>query len=281
MIDWSQSAVLLVLLAAAMHALWNSLLKTNGERSVMLVLLTGGAALGGAAAAVFLPPPGSAAAPYLLLSTLVHSAYLWGVSQAYHHSPLSLAYPIARGGAPLLVMLVSVLLLGESLSASQVAGISVLGLGVMSLALGPLLLNRDWRGPAWALFTACCIAGYSLADGRGARAASNPHSYAAWLFMAQFLPVAAFGLYRYGRALPAQLRQHAVVGVAGGLLSLASYWIVIWAMTVISVPVATALRESSVIFAMLIGVLWLKEPWSYVRAAATALVLFGVVLLRL
>lgn len=281
MIVWADYAVAVVLFAAVLHASWNAILKIKGERALVVMLITGGAALGGAVAAFFLPFPAPAAWPYIALSTLIHCAYLWGLSAAYHRCDLSLAYPIARGGAPAVVLLVSLLFLGESLTHMQVGGILLLVLGIVSLALRPLLHTRDWHGPALAALTACFIAGYSITDGYGARLAGNPHSYAAWLFICQFVPVGLFTVTRYGWAVGGALRQHWPLGLLGGVLSLLSYWMVIWAMTVLSVPVAVALRETSVLFAMMIGVLWLKEAWSLWRWAAVCLVLSGVLLLRL
>ncbi|MGB0865417.1 MAG: DMT family transporter [Granulosicoccaceae bacterium] len=281
MIDSTDVAVVLVLVAAVLHALWNTLLKIKAERAITVMLITAGAALGGAVMASVLPMPGSAAWPYIALSTCIHCGYFWSLSAAYRHCGLSVAYPIARGGAPILVMLLSVGLLDEHLDFYQVVGVILLTAGVLSLAITPLLHTRTWQGPAWAMLTACFIAAYSIVDGQGARQASNPHSYTAWLFVAQFFPVTLFVAWRYRAKLLGELRAHARPGLVAGLLSLFSYWIVIWAMTVISVPVAAALRETSVFFAMIIGVVWLKEPWSLRYWAATCLVLAGLGLLRL
>lgn len=281
MIIWADYAVAVVLFAAVLHASWNAILKIKGERALVVMLITGGAALGGAVAALFLPLPAPAAWPYIAQSTVIHCAYLWGLSAAYHRCDLSVAYPIARGGAPAVVLLVSLLFLGESLTNMQVGGILLLVLGIVSLALRPLFYTKDWHGPALAALTACFIAGYSITDGLGARVAGNPHSYAAWLFICQFVPVGLFTVTRYGWGVGGALRQHWPLGLLGGVLSLLSYWMVIWAMTVLSVPVAVALRETSVLFAMMIGVLWLKEAWSLWRWAAVCLVLSGVLLLRL
>lgn len=280
-VQWADYASALVLLAALMHALWNAILKIQGERAVVVFLITGGAALGGAVASLFLPLPAAASWPYIAASTTVHCAYLLGLSAAYQRTELSVAYPIARGAAPAVVLLVSLLFLSAELHFSQVLGIALLVAGILSLAFGPLRRTRAWAGPAFAALTAVCIAAYSLIDGAGARLAGNAHSYAAWLFISQFIPVCVFVLWRYRSTAVTTISSQWRMGLLGGLLSLFSYWLVIWAMTVISVPVAVALRETSVLFAMLMGVIWLKEPWSAARWLAVVLVLCGVLLIKL
>lgn len=277
----SDYAAVLVLLAAVMHALWNTILKIKGERAVVVFLITGGAALGGLFFAAFLPFPARASWPYMAQSTVLHCGYLYTLSAAYQRSDLSVVYPIARGGAPAIVLLVSLLFLDELLLPAQVVGISLLVLGVLVLAWVPLRRSKGQTGVFFAALTAFFIAGYSINDGFGARMAGNAHSYAVWLFICQFVPVAAYVLVRYRRGIGEALRAHWALGLSGGLLSLSSYWIVIWAMTVISVPVAVALRETSVLIAMLIGVLWLGESWSVFRGFAVLLVLCGVLLIRL
>lgn len=279
-VEQSDLAALLVVLAAVMHAVWNSILKIKGERAIVVFLITGGAALGGLCAAAFLPFPARASWPYMAQSTVLHCGYLFTLSAAYQRIDLSVAYPIARGSAPAVVLLASLLFLNEQLHLTQIAGISLLVLGVLVLAWAPLRQSGAGPGVIYAALTACFIAGYSLNDGLGARLAGNAHSYAVWLFICQFVPVAVYVLARYRRGVGVALRAHWRLGLLGGLLSLCSYWIVIWAMTVISVPVAVALRESSVLFAMLIGVVWLRESWSLFKGAAVLLVLSGVLLIR-
>ncbi len=280
-IDWAYYAAGLVLLAALMHALWNTILKIKGERAMVIFLITGGATLGGAVAALYLPAPAPASWPYLLQSSLLHCGYLYTLSAAYQRAELGVVYPIARGGAPAIVLLLSLLFFDEALQTTQVIAICVLAFGIVTLAWEPLQRKSEWAGPVYAVLTACFIAGYSINDGKGARVAGNPHSYAAWLFVCQFLPVAAFVIAKYRQQLKPMIRRNWRLGLLGGVLSLISYWLVIWAMTILSVPVAVALREVSVLFAMLIGVLFLGEPWSRYRATAVALVLGGLALLRL
>ncbi len=279
----AEHAATLVLFAAVMHALWNAILKIRADRAQVILLITGGAAFGSAIVATVLPWPAPAAFPFILLSTIIHCAYLGSLSIAYQRVDLSVAYPIARGGAPAVVLILSLLFLKDVLRIEQAVGIVVLVLGIFCLAFGPLKQSTNRNGLGYAALTACFIAGYSIVDGMGARAAGNAHSYAAWLFICQFVPVLAFVLWRQfsGQSQISAVLKHWRMGLLGGLLSLASYWIVIWAMTVISVPVAVALRETSVVFAMVLGVIWLKEPWSAGRWLAVVLVLIGVLLIRL
>lgn len=272
----------LVLAAALLHATWNALLKSDADRLVAFGLIALAGGVFGLGMLPFVPPPGPAAWPYLIASVIVHHVYYFCLLQAYRHGDLSLVYPIARGLGPFLVALSSGLLIGESLSAGELAGVALISLGLGSLALSNgWPQGRDWHPVTFAVATGVTIAAYTYLDGLGGRAAIEVLSYVAWLNVleAPWMPLLAVVLRR--RALLPYLRQHWWRGTLGGFIAAAAYAISIWAFTLGAIAHVAALRETSVIFAALIGTLFLREAFGPRRIVAAAVVAAGVVLLTL
>ena len=229
---------------------------------------------------VFLVPlPEAASWPFIATSVTVHLGYYTAVAGAYRAGDLSHGYPIMRGVAPLLVAAASVLWLGETLSPTAWTGVLLICGGVLSLGMAGGGANR--KATAWALFSALIIAIYTLADGRGVRLAGGAERYVVWLFLFMGLP---FGLVVFALKRGAFLRhaaRHWWRGLAGAVLSGLSYGIALWAMTRAPVAIVAALRETSVIFAALIGAWLLKEGHLKERLAGAAAVLAGLIALKL
>jgi drug/metabolite transporter (DMT)-like permease len=274
---------LAVLAAAAMHAGWNAVVKVGHDRILSIVLISLAATVVSGLALPFVAIPHAAAWPWLLGSAVLHTGYKLFLIRAYKAGDLGQVYPIARGTAPLLTATVSVLVLGESITPAGLLGIGVLtfGVGLMSLRGGGDLARLELPAVAFALGTSGFIAAYTITDGIGARAALSPHGYAAWLFLLDGLLMLAVLLARRGMSGLAALTRHWRGGLAGGAMSLGSYWIAIWAMTLAPIGVVAALRETSVLFAALISLVVLHEPPSAWRVAAASLIVTGVVLTRL
>ncbi len=279
----SLPVALAVLLAAVLHAAWNALLRFHGDRLSMVTLLAAFSGLLALPGAVWLGPPDPAAWPWLAASLGFHVGYNTFLAIAYDHGELGRIYPLARGTAPLLTLIVGALVLGQTVSGWQTGAVLTLAGGILLLTFegGWRLLRRAPRGAAYALTTSGFIAGYSLCDGLGARSAGDPHAYVLWLFVLDGIPLLAYGLVR---RRPQVLRAFVTNGGTGsiaGLLSLGAYWIVVWAMTLAPIAAVAALRESSVVFAVLMGVAFLGEQLTWLRAASTVAVVAGLVLLRL
>lgn len=274
---------LAVLLAALLHASWNALLRFHGDRLAMMTVLAAFSGVLALPVALWLGLPGRAAWPWLLGSVVLHVGYNVFLAGAYAHGELGRIYPLARGSAPLITLVGAALLLGQSVSLLRAAGVATLAGGILLLAFegGWRALGRAPRGAAYAAATALLIAGYTLSDGMGARAGGNPHAYVAWLFVLDGIPLLAYGLARGRQRTWRALADNRAAGSLAGLLSLAAYWIVIWAMTHAPIPLVAALRESSVVFAVLIGVLFLGESLTWIRALSIVTVVTGLVLLRL
>jgi drug/metabolite transporter (DMT)-like permease len=274
---------LAVLVAAAFHAGWNALLKFKVEPIVAtsLVAVASGALVVPLAPFVDLPAP--AAWPYLLASVTVHVGYYFALGQAYRHGDLGQVYPIARGTAPLLTALLAAWWVDEPLGVHGWAGIIVLSGGILLLAVkgGGALHTFDARSVGFALLTALAITTYTLSDGLGARISGSPLQYTVWLFLASGAVMSVYGFLLMGRRLAREFALHWKMAMGAAALSTAAYAIVIWAMTVAPIALVAALRETSVLFAALLGVALLREPLLPMRIVATCVVLAGVVLMRL
>jgi phosphonate utilization associated putative membrane protein len=285
----SAPLVLAILLAAILHASWNALIKSGGDKSLDTALIHSLGPIFAIPAALWFGLPAAAAWPYIAASTAIHVGYYVALAGAYQYGDLGLTYPIMRGSAPLLVALSSSGLMGQPLNAQAWAGVVVIVGGVLTIGLARAASrpgSGDHRGKAlaFALGNACIIASYTVVDGLGVRAAGDdPFAYIAALFLFDGLPYLSLVLWRAGPARGQALRymhKRLPIALGGCAASLGSYAIALWAMTLAPVALVAALRETSVIFAALIGTLLLKERFGWPRAAGTCLVAAGVVTLR-
>ncbi len=273
---------LAVLGAAVMHAGWNAIVKVGLDRFSSILLLS---MVQGVMALVLLPffaAPLAAAWPWVAASALLHIGYKLFLIRAYQHGDLSQVYPLARGTAPLIVALVGAIWLGESMTAGKTAAVAAIALGVIVMSRSGGSLDRlPRKALLYALGTACFTASYTLVDGVGARIAETASGYVLWMFAGDALGLTGFALATRGPGALGRLLPAWRSGIAAGGLSLGSYWIAIWAFTLAPLALVAALRETSVLFAMLIGVFLLGEranPWRWISAG---LILSGVVLMRL
>ena len=274
--------LLIVLGAAALHATWNALIKAGSDTFLATVLIVTGAGIWGGLTLPFRPLPAAPCWPYLLASVAIHFAYFACLAGAYRQGEFSYAYPLMRGTAPLLTTAVAVVVLQEPLSPGGMLGIALLSLGILLLA-GDALRART-RRPAptvFALANALVISAYTLVDGLGVRRSGDPASYIAWLLFLSALGLLSFVLVRRRGALGLHIRAYWKQGLLGGLCTMLSYGLALWAMTHASVPLVAALRETSVIFATLIGTVSLKEHFGLARALAALLVTAGATAMRL
>lgn len=275
--------VALMLLSALLHASWNGLVKaetTDRLVTFMVVMVSGGVF-----ALFFLPfvaVPAAAALPFLAASALIHYVYYYTLLNAYAHGDLSHVYPIARGSAPALVAVISAIVAGEFLSLREVAGVGLVSLGIGSLAMGRSASGGDpLKATIFALITGALIAAYSVVDGLGARAAGHPLSYIVWLNLLEAPGVLLYVLAQRGwRILPA-LRKVAGRAAIGGTIATFGYGIAIWALSLGAMAHVAALRETSVLFATLIGTRLLGESFGVRRLAAALVVVAGLLLMNL
>jgi drug/metabolite transporter (DMT)-like permease len=280
--DLTLGVTLAVLGAGLLHATWNALLKgaRGGEPMQDTAAVVAGAMLW---ALLLLPVsglPDPAAWKFVALSSAIHFAYYVTLSNAYRTGDLSFAYPLMRGTAPLLTAVLGIVFLHELPSPHVGAGILLICAGIVSIAF----VRRERHPPAalhWALANAAIIALYTLVDGAGVRASRNPLGYVSWLLFVEGLPFLGWILWRGGRPALDYLLRGWRLALAGGFFSLAAYAIVLWAMTRAPVAAVAALRETSVLFAALIGAVWLKEGFGIMRLAGAASVVLGIAALKL
>jgi phosphonate utilization associated putative membrane protein len=286
--------VFAVLFGALLHAGWNALVKSSGDKELDTALVHFLGALVALPFALWfgLPPP--AAWPFVGASVAIHIAYYITLAGAYRHGDLGLTYPIMRGSAPLLVALGSSFVLGEALSA-------LAWLGVLAVTLGVALVGLSHRGAAlqgavlhhrralgFALTNAVVIAAYTFVDGTGVRitaaVGAAAASYVLWLFVLDGLPYPALVYFRRDaaarRAIHVYARGRWPLAACGGAASIGSYLIALWAMTRAPVALVAALRETSVLFATALSVLVLGERFGAQRALGAFVIVAGVVALR-
>lgn len=279
----SLTVIAIILASALMHAGWNAVLRFRGDRIALMTMLAAMSALIALPGLFVVDFPRPEAWPWLALSVALHLGYNVFLANAYAHGELGQIYPLARGSAPMLTLAASILILGEELTLFATIGVLVLGIGMVTLSLdgGLKALKARPRGLLFALITAVFITGYTLSDGVGARAAQDPHAYVLWLFVLDGVPLLAWALWRQGKATGRMIAQNWKAGFIAGALSLGAYWIAIWGFTVAPIALVAALRETSVVFAVIIGVLFLGEAVRVQRVVAIAIVIAGLILLRM
>ena len=275
-----------VLGAALLHALWNSVVKSAGDKfmsSARVALWTGVVA---AFVGLAMPAPFAASLPYVIVSALIHVVYFLLVGRLYRNADLSVAYPLMRGLAPLIATGIAAVTLREVPDSVALVGVLALVAGVATMGLSGLAHGRiDRVTLVVALCNSVIIATYSVIDGEGARLAgpnaAHAFAYNAWsdgLTAALYLPVV---LALRGNAAGPEFVRDPLRSAFAGLAAFGGYAIVVWAMTQASIGAVAALRECSVVFAAIIGVAFLGEPFRGARAGAALLIVGGVIALRL
>lgn len=271
-----------VLVAALLHATWNSVVKVGLDRFSTIVLLGFGQAAIAVVALPFSARPEIAAWPWIAASALLHAGYKLFLIRAYAHADLSQAYPLARGTAPLIVAVISAVFLGATFDAPGLAAICAISLGILLIAARGGRVGR-MRGAAlgYAIGTACFTAGYTLVDGIGARMAGTAAGYILWMAIGDAALLAVFAVATRGGGAVAGLKAAWKPGLAAGAMSLGSYWIAVWAFTQAPIALVAALRESSILFAVLIAAIVLHEPVTRWRWASVGLIAGGMALMKL
>jgi drug/metabolite transporter (DMT)-like permease len=274
--------VVLVLISALLHAAWNAVAKAGRDRLLTLWGVVAVGSLAGAVGVCALPLPERAAWPYLAASLVVHTAYLVSLLRMYRLGDLSEAYPIARGIAPLLVGVGAAWRVGEPLGAAQLAGLALSSLAICGLALAGRARSLDAsRAVPAALLSGALIGVYTVIDGQGVRLAGGELRFIAWNFFLDGIPMTLAVLWLRRGQIGAFLRDEGPRSFVGGVVATLGYSIVLWALAQGAMAHVSALRETSVIFAALIGTHLLGEPFGRLRVTAALAVAAGVLLLRL
>ncbi len=271
-----------VVAAAALHATWNALVKGNGDKFLSMTAVVLGHVPLALVAILLVPTPARESWPFIAGGVALHVGYQLFLLLSYRIGDLTQVYPIARGSGPLIVAGISVTSLGVVLSQGELLSVTLIAIGIASLvfARGADGL-RNHKAAGLALATGCFIAGYSLVDGLGARAAGTAVGYYAWLTTINAAVFATImGITRPG-LLRRVFTEARGVALLGGGASFVAFTIVVWAFTQAPIALVAALREVSVVFALVIGVVFLKEPLNLTKVASTAVTISGAALMKL
>ena len=280
--ELSLGVTLAVLGAGLLHAGWNALIKSAGGGDALLDTATiiAGSTLCSFVALPFLPVPLAEAWPMAIASVIIHFGYYLTLAEAYRTGDLSFAYPLMRGTAPLLVTLLGIVFLGELPSPKIAIGIVLICSGIVAIAFAQRH-HHPRAAVYWALGNAAIIGVYTLIDGTGARASGNALSYVVYLTFLEGVFFLAWIRWRKGAPAVTYIARQWRRGLLGGFCSVAAYGIVLWAMTRAPIAAVSALRETSVLFAAVIGTVLLKEGFGIARLAGAVSVVVGVAALKL
>ncbi|AIG03529.1 transporter [Pseudomonas fluorescens] len=275
-------ATALVLVAALLHATWNTLIKFSGERLLVIACMDSVALLFVLLALGFVSLPPLEIWPWIIASALFELLYRYLLIQAYRVGDLGLVYPLMRGLSPLVVLALTLVFAGEVLSTQQIVGILLIPFGMLCLL---------WQGGGgdrlpWSMLPVValiglCIGCYTFLDGQALRRWSHPLDYLVWLTLLSAWPFPLLAMVRKRAAFSLFWRTQWRLGLSVGLCVLLSYALVLWAMQLGSIAEAAALREVSVILVVLFGMRYLKEPFGRSRLLACGLVLIGMLVMKL
>ncbi len=272
---------LIVLGAALLHASWNAAVKGSDDKLLGMSAVVFGHTIPAAVALLFVDLPAMSSLPYLLGGIVCHFGYQIFLMSAYKIGDFTQVYPIARGTAPLIVTCVSILFLGVQFGVYELVAIGLIIIGIMSLSI--VRQGDGFRNPKaafMALGTGCFIAGYSLLDGLGAREAGSAVGFMSVLMLVNSTVFLVYLLFKDKSIILRVPREAKLVAIGGGTASYAAFGLVVWAFTQAPIALVTALRETSIVFALLIGVFIFRERLNLAKVLSTMLTLGGAALLR-
>nr|WP_218176168.1 EamA family transporter [Pseudomonas gingeri] len=275
-------ATALVLVAAVLHAAWNTLIKFSGERLLVVACMDSVALLFVLLMLGFVTLPPVEIWPWIIASALFELLYRYLLIQAYRVGDLGLVYPLMRGLSPLVVLGLTLVFAGESLTTQQILGILLIPCGMLCLLWQGGGGDRlPWSMLPVVLLIGLCIGGYTFVDGQALRRWPHPLDYLVWMSLLSAWPYPLVALTRRRAAFARFWREQWRLGLGVGFCVLFSYALVLWAMQLGSIAEAAALREISVILVVLFGMRYLKEPFGRPRLLACGLVLAGMLIMKI
>ncbi len=273
---------ILVIFAAILHAVWNGMVKNFEDKVISVSAIVFGHVPIAIIVMLFLPLPTLESVPYIILSAVIHQGYQYYLISAYKIGDLTRVYPIARGTGPIVATLISIIFLSLLITKFQTLSIILICFGIITLGLFSEISIKNNKAIIYSLATGFFIGMYSLADGYGARISLSPLSFLGWSFIlnAMIFPI-ILKYMGYSNVFSRVIKEAKLIFWAGGTLSYVVYGIVVWSFTKAPIPLVGALRESSIVFSILIGFFFLKERITFVKVLAILLIFAGVVLLKL
>ena len=230
---------------------------------------------------LWLPSPEPETWNWLLISACIHYAYQLALVRMYQLGDLSQVYPIARGLAPLGVACLAAVGAGEFLDPGQLFGLAMASMAILSLGLSQSQGTSTKRAVGMAVLTAVLIGFYTYSDARGVRSAERPEYFIGWSFFLASVPmVITTILVRRASGLEA-LREYGLRAVGGGLMATLGYAIALWALSRAPMAAVASLRESSVLFAALLGSRMLGEGFGARRMISAVVLVIGLILVQI
>ena len=277
----SVTVMIIVLSAALLHASWNFLVKRTEDKYLSMSSVVIGHTPFALAVILYAPLPEITSLPYLITGAILHVGYQLFLLNSYRIGDLSQVYPLARGVSPLIVACVSIILLGVKFSWLQLLAVGMIAIGIMSLTLVRRTDDlRNSRAAALSLITGCFIASYSLVDGLGAREAGTALGFYGWLSTINAVIFAAIMRTTKPGLVKRVFCESWRFALVGGGVSFLAYAMVTWSFTMAPIALVTALRETSIIFALFLGTFFLKERLDVMKVLATLLTVLGVIMLH-
>tara|TARA_B100001093_G_scaffold73222_1_gene63890 strand:+ start:8277 stop:9119 length:843 start_codon:yes stop_codon:yes gene_type:complete len=270
-----------VLFSAFLHAIWNSMASKYKDKNVSIGAIVYGHVPLCLVAVIVLPAPNLESIPYIILSAVIHQGYQNFLLTAYQTGKFTTVYPVARGFGPLVATVISIIFFGVYLKAFTIMSILLISTGVILIGLFSKSVIKNNKILYTSLATGMFIGIYSVVDGQGARVSGSAISYMSWVFIlsALFFPI-VLHFRKQKNILKKTLNEGKSIFWIGGTFSYLAYVITVWAFTKAPVPMVSALRESSIIFAIFIGYFYLKEKINFYKILSILLIFFGVLGLK-
>ena len=271
-----------VMLAAVLHPAWNGMVKKHKDKVISVSAIVFGHVPMALVVMLFMPLPTLESVPYIILSAIIHQGYQVYLISAYKFGDLTKVYPVARGTGPIVATLISILVLGVVFSKFQIISIILISFGIIILGLLSKNSQNSNKTLIYSLATGFFIGIYSLTDGYGARISLSPLSFLGWSFIlnAMIFPF-TLKLMNYSNVFNRVIKEAKLVFWVGGTLSYIVYAIVVWAFTKAPIPLVGALRESGIIFSIIIGIFFLNEKISINKVISIILIFLGVAGLKI
>ena len=271
-----------VLFSAVLHAIWNSMASKYKNKNVSIPAIVYGHVPACIIAVIFLPAPEIESLPYIIASAFIHQGYQNFLLTSYKTGKFTTVYPIARGFGPLVATVISAIFLGVYLKVFTILSILLISIGVILIGLFSKSVLKNNKILYTSLSTGVFIGIYSVVDGNGARLSGSAVSYMSWVFIlsALFFPI-ILHFRKQKNILKKTLTEGKFIFWIGGSFSYLAYVITVWAFTKAPIPMVSALRESSIIFAIFIGYFYLKDKINLYKIISIFLTVLGVIGLKL
>jgi len=271
-----------VIIASMFHATWNGMVKKHSNKVTALSAIILGHVPISIIAVIFLPMPSFDSLPYIIVSAFIHQGYNWFLLKSYSVGDLTKVYPIARGFGPIIATIISIFFLGLIISKASILSISLVCAGILIISLFGYKTINNLNIIKYSLITGFFIGLYTVIDGFGARVSLSAISYMSWGFIlsAMLFPI-LLKINKYDNIFRNIINDGKAIFWIGGSISYLVYGVVIWGFTKAPIPMVSALRESSIVFVIFIGIFFLDEKINLAKIISIILIFFGVIGLKI